>query len=415
LEDAIQRSQNADSAFASAKADAGVAQAQRIVARSGLLPGIVYHNQYLYTQGAGTASESTASAGGSTTSGVRFVANNVVHEYISQGIVTETIGGSGIALLQSSIASAAAAHARLEIARRGLVSTVVGNYYAAISADEKVAIASRALDEASQFGLITQQRETAGEVAHADSVRVELQIQQRQWELNEAQFTAQKARVDLGVLLFPDPTATYNLGASLEQLPALPSRAEIETAAKANNPDLHAAIETLKAANFDVKAARFAYLPDLSVSYIYGIDAPQFAIHGPDGTRNLGYSAVATLDIPVWDWFATQQRVKQSDFRREKAATDLTVTQRQLLASLAEMYREAEVALQQLSLLDRSVQTAEDSLRLSRLRYTGGEGTVLEVVDAQSSLVLAEGGRADGAVRYFVALANLQTLTGRLP
>jgi outer membrane protein TolC len=178
---------------------------------------------------------------------------------------------------------------------------------------------------------------------------------------------------------------------------------------------LRAAIETLRASNFDVIAARLAYLPDLSVGFIYGIDAPQFAIHSPDGTRNLGYSAVATLDIPVWDWFATNQRVKQSNFKHDKAMVALTVAQRQLLASLNELYREAEVSLQQLALLDKSVQTAADSLRLTKLRYTGGEGTVLEVVDAQTSLVLAETGRADGAVRYFIALANLQTLTGNLP
>jgi outer membrane protein len=413
LDDAIQRSQSADSAYAAAKANAGVAQAQRTIARSGLLPGIVYHNQYLYTQAASTA-VSTA-ANGSNTSPIRFVGNNTVHEYTSQGIVTETIGGAGIAALQGANADAAAARALLEVARRGLVSTVVGNYYGALAADAKAAIAERALDEANEFGKNTQQRENGGEVAHADVVRADLEIQQRQRELNDARLADEKAHIDLGVLLFPDPTTAYKLAASLEQLPALPPRADIDAAAKANNPDLRAAIETLHSADFDVKAARFGYLPDLSLSLLYGIDAPQFAIHAPDGTSNLGYAGVATLDIPVWDWFATHERVKQSDFRRDKARVDLTVTQRQLLASLEELYREAEVSQIQLGLLDKSVQSAAESLRLSRLRYTAGEGSVLEVVDAQTSVVTAEAGRADGAVRYYVALANLQTLTGSLP
>jgi outer membrane protein TolC len=40
---------------------------------------------------------------------------------------------------------------------------------------------------------------------------------------------------------------------------------------------------------------------------------------------------------------------------------------------------------------------------------------VLEVVDAESTLVTAQNARVDGAVRYAVALSNLQTLTGSLP
>jgi outer membrane protein TolC len=414
LDEAIRRAQAVETTYGAAVADAGVAQAQRGIARSALLPGVVYHNQFLYTQGQTVLLAQTPSNGQST-SPVRFIANNAVHEYISQGVVSETIGGAGIADYRRIDAEAAAARARLEVSRRGLVATVVENYYGALAADAKVAVANRALAEASHFGTITRQREAGGEVAHADTVRADLQQQQRQRELNDAALAADKAHVDLGVLLFPDPTTPYTLAAALDQMPPLPTRAEIDAAAKSNNPDVRAAFETLRAANLEVTATRFAYAPDLSLNYAYGIDAPQFAIHAPDGTRNLGYSAWATLDIPVWDWFATHNRVKQSTIRRTQAKAELTVTQRRLIASLDELYKEASVSRAQMTLFDQSVQTATESLHLTNLRYTAGEGTVLEVVDAQNSLVSAESSRADGAVRYYIALANLQTLTGNMP
>ena len=72
------------------------------------------------------------------------------------------------------------------------------------------------------------------------------------------------------------------------------------------------------------------------------------------------------------------------------------------------------VAQQQLESLDLSVRTAQESLRLTRLRYTAGEATVLEVVDAQDSYTQAELARADGIVRYQLSLANLQLLTGTI-
>jgi outer membrane protein TolC len=417
LDEAIHRAQAVETTYGAAVADAGIAQAQRGIARSTLLPGVVYHNQFLYTQGAKGQSatlEQTAS-NGQPASSVRFISNNAVHEYMSQGVVTEAIGGAGLTDYRRANADAAAARARLEISRRGLVVTVVENYYSVLSGEAKVAVASRALAEATRFGTITRQREAGGEVAHADVVRADLQQQQRQRELNDAVLAAEKARVDLGVLLFPDPTTPYALAATLDPMPPLPTRAEIDAAAKSNNPDVRAAFESLRSADLEVTSARFAYTPDLTLNYTYGIDAPQFAIHGSDGTRNLGYSAFATLDIPVWDWFATHDRVKQSTIRRTQAKAELTVTQRRLIASLDELYKEASVAQVQMTLLDQSVQTATQSLNLTNLRYAAGEGTVLEVVDAQNSLVSTESSRADGAIRYYLALANLQTLTGNMP
>jgi outer membrane protein TolC len=414
LDEAIRRAQAVETTYGAAVADAAVAQAQRGIARSALLPGVLYHNQFLYTQGQSAPLDQTASNGQSTSS-VRFIANNAVHEYISQGVVTETLGGAGVADYRRVDAEAAAARARLEVSRRGLVATVVGDYYNTLAADAKVAVANHALAEANRFGTITRQREAGGEVAHADTIRADLQIQQRQREVNDAELAADKARVELGVLLFSDPTTPYTLSAALDRMPPLPSRAEIDSSAKSNNPDVRAAFEALRSADLEVTSARFGYTPDLILNYSYGIDAPQFAVHAPDGTRNLGYSASATLDIPVWDWFATHNRVKQSTIRRTQAKTELTITQRRLIASLDELYKEAAVSQAQMTLFDLSVQTATQSLRLTNLRYAAGEGTVLEVVDAQNSLVSAESSRADGAVRYYIALANLQTLTGNMP
>jgi outer membrane protein TolC len=150
------------------------------------------------------------------------------------------------------------------------------------------------------------------------------------------------------------------------------------------------------------------------LNFAYGIDAPEFAVHGADGTRNLGYSATATLDIPVWDWLSTHNRIRQKQSLRDSARVALTATQRRLIAQIDEAYAEASVARDQIQSLDASVSTARESLRLVQLRYNAGESTVLEVVDAQNSLTTVEIAREDGVLRYQTALANLQILTGTI-
>lgn len=411
LDEAIHRAEANEPSYASALADSRVAGLDRSIARAGMLPSATYHNQALYTQPNGLQNQ--AGQGTGSQPSPRFIANNAVREYASQGVVDETIGLGQVGAYRRADAAAAVAAAELEIARRGLVATVTGLYFGVIAAEQKLAIAERAHAEAADFTALTRKRENAREAAHADVVKAQLQEQQRARDLSDAHLAADKARLELGVLLFPDPRTPYALAAS-DAMPEVASRNDVEQAAAKNNAELRSALAALNVSNAEVLTARAAYLPSLGLNYTYGIDAPQFAINGPEKVHNLGYSASVTVDIPVWDWLSTEHKVKQSEIRRDAARVALTAAQRRMIARLDEAYAEAVAARDQLASLDASAQTAEESLRLTKLRYTGGEATVLEVVDAQSAFVAAGNAREDGRVRYQTALADLQTLTGTM-
>jgi len=411
LEEAIHRAEANEPTYASAKADSAAARLDRSIARAGLLPDAVYHNQALYTQPNGQQNQAGQGVGSQPSP--RFIANNAVREYASQGVINETASLGQVAAVRRADAASALASAELEISRRGLVATVTGLYFGLAAADHKLAIAERGEAEAAEFTKLTEEREAAREAAHADAVKAHLQQQQRERDLSDARLAAEKARLELGVLLFPDPRIAYTIDVP-ESAPPLASRAEVEQAAADNNAELKSALAAVRVSYADVLAARAAYLPALGLNYTYGIDAPQFAVNGPEGVRNLGYSASVTVDIPVWDWFATEHKVKQSEIRRDAAKVSLTATQRRVIARLEESYAEAAGAREQLASLDASAATAAESLRLTKLRYTGGEATVLEVVDAQNSYISAQNSREDGRVRYEAALAELQTVTGTM-
>lgn len=408
LDEAIRRAEANEPAYAASAASARIAALDRSIARAALLPSVDFHNQGIYTQPLRTPAQTTASD-----ASPRFIANNGVREYVSQGVVNESISVSQVADVRRADAAALQALAEREITRRGLVAAVTEMFYGALAAQNRAIIALRAQAEAADFAALTAKREQAREAAHADVVKAQLEEQQRTRELEDAQLVEQRTRLELGILLFPDPRTAYRLAADATP-PTLAGRAEVEAAAAKNNPELKSALAAVTIANAEVMAARGAYLPSLGLNYTYGIDAAQFAVNAPDHARNLGYAASVTVDLPVWDWLATPHKVKQSEIRRDVARVTLSATQRRLIAQLDEAYAEAATAQNQLASLDRSVQSAAESLRLTRLRYTGGEATVLEVVDAQSTFVAAENAREDGCVRYRAALANLQTLTGTM-
>jgi outer membrane protein TolC len=411
LDDAVHLAEKNEPAFAAALAQGRLAKLDRSIAIATLLPSVRYYNQYLFTQGGGQSPSTQGSGHATPLDAPRFIANDAVHEYFSQGVVNETLGLRQFSAVSLASAQEAQAMAEAEIARRGLFSAVVALYYGVAASDTKLAVVERAADDANHFFKLTQQREQAREAAHADVIKAELTQQQRTRDVEDAKLAASKAHLELGVLLFADPRTAFQTEASAPA--ALPDRAEVESDASKNNVELKSALAALHASDAAVLSARAAYLPDLGLNFTYGVDAPQVAVNGPDATKNLGYSTSATLDIPVWDWLSTEHKVKQSKIRRDLAKVALSAAQRRLIANLSEFYDEAATTREQFSSLDASVTTAQESLRLTELRYTGGDGSVLEVVDAQNSLLAAEVARADGVVRYQLALANLQTLTGR--
>jgi outer membrane protein TolC len=304
------------------------------------------------------------------------------------------------------------AHAKADVAARGLVAVVVQDYYAMAVAERKLANARQALREAQQFLSVTQQQESGGEAAHSDVIKAQIQVEQRQRDAEDAQLALDKARLAFAVLLFPDFRQDFSVEDDLDTASALRPFPEVQEMAGRNNPDMRAAQATVAQQTHAVESARAALLPALSFDYFFGINANQFAVHDAEQRNNLGSVAQAQLTVPLWNWGAARSKIRQAQIGLEQARNDLSFAQRELLSTLQAFYQEAQVAASQVDSLKHSADLSAESLRLTLLRYQAGEVTVLEVVDAQTTLTQARNARDDGLVRYRLALANLQTLTG---
>jgi outer membrane protein TolC len=416
LAEAERRARKVAPLFQSALAARGIARRNRSIARAALLPQASVHGEYLFTQSNGTQ-EGAFLPGDS---GPVFIANNAVHEDISQIRTSETLSVAGAEHYRQTGSLALQAAAEAEIASRGLHVVVTQDYYAVEAAELELQAAKTAQQGSDKFLDLTQKLEEGGEVAHADVLKAQLQADQAHRGVADAELVLLQAREVLGALLFPDPETPFVLSDSLDTNPGgtpiqVPDKAEARAQATRSNPNLRSAFEALKAADMGVAEARAVYLPTLSLNYAYGIDAPVWATTGPKGVKFLGYSAFATLDVPIWDWFATHDRVKQNELLRNQAGAALDYAQRQAIAQFNADYAALKTAAANLASLRKSAREAQESLRLATLQYRAGQAIVLVVVDAQTTYVTAESAAADGALRYHVARANLERLTGTLP
>src|SRR5580765_7930055 len=227
LQDALTRARNNSVQFQAALTDQGVAHEDEVQARAALLPSLTFNNSFIYTEPNGT------------TSGV-FIANNSVHEYLSQGNVHQVVGYTSYADYRRARALEAVARAKAEVAKRGLVVAVVQGYYGLIAAQRKYANVQQAAAEAKQFLALSQKLENGGEVAHSDVIKAQIQSNDRQRDRRESQLAMDKARLDLAVLLFPDFNLNFTLVDDAQLAPPLMSFEEFVKTAQNRNPDVRA-------------------------------------------------------------------------------------------------------------------------------------------------------------------------------
>lgn len=410
LQDALERAKQNDAQFQAAAADADIAREDRVQAKAGLLPAFSHTTQYLGNQ----ANEVNPNG--------RFVSMDGVHMYRSWAVVHQELSPNTLMRtpLRKAKAIEAVAQAKVEIAQRGLAVTVTRNYYAVVVAQRKYATAQQAAQQAARFFDISQQQQRLGEVARSDVVKAQIQYEQQQQSYQDTLLAMDNARLSLAVLLFPTLNENFTVVDDLNGALALPPFPDVRVMAERNNPDLRAADETLRAGSQDVRAARNAFLPNILVDGVYGIEANEFVLNSRIAAQpelgvlpNLGYMVTVNLTVPVWDWGGLRSKLHQSETRERQAQVTLSQTQRQVLSNLYSMYNEVLAAKSAIEKLQHVAELSAESLRLTSLRYQAGESTALEVVDAQTTLVQARNAVDDAEARYRVALAELQTLTGR--
>src|SRR5690242_3185788 len=187
LADAMERARAVSPQILSANVAALIAREDTVQARAALLPNANWFNQMIYTQPNGTPS------------GV-FVANDGPHIYNNQALVHGDIFAPGKrADYRKSLAAEAVARAKADLAARGLTVTVVQDYYAMVVATRKYNNAQQTLREARELLDITQKQEAGGEVAHADVVKAQIGLEQRQRETQDVQLAFDKARLTFAV------------------------------------------------------------------------------------------------------------------------------------------------------------------------------------------------------------------------
>jgi outer membrane protein TolC len=342
-----------------------------------------------------------------------FIANNAIGEYEALVNVSGDfdIAGRLRATLAKNRALLAAAHAGAEVARRELAQAVVEAYYGLALANVQVRTAQTNLAAAEEFEHITSLLLSGGEVASVDLTRAQLQTIARRDELEKARANEAVAAGSLRVFVgydFSRPIGTTDLALAL---PIASEYQQFKAEDVSRRPEFTQLEQQLRAAREEIRIARADRLPSLSYSLNGGFDTD--SVKAPRLKEHTGVSAAISFSIPIFDWGVSRSRETQARLRVQVAENERTLALRGLTQQFYAAQAQVTNAAARINLAREGVTKAQDNLAASIARYRAGEAQIVEVTDAQTTLVEQRNALYQAIFDYQTALARLRQATGQ--
>ena len=108
----------------------------------------------------------------------------------------------------------------------------------------------------------------------------------------------------------------------------------------------------------------------------------------------------ATVSIPISDWWGGSHAIKRKKIEYQKAQEQLTDNAQLLQIRMQNAWNNVEESYQQLQLAQRSIEQAEENLRLNRNYYNAGTSKMSDLLEAQMLYQQACDKRTDAFADY---------------
>ena len=121
----------------------------------------------------------------------------------------------------------------------------------------------------------------------------------------------------------------------------------------------------------------------------------------------------ATLSVPITDWWGGSHAIKRRKIALRQAEDELKDNSALLRIRIQNAWNNVEEAYEQLQLSVRSMEQAEENLRLSREYYKAGTTRMTDLLEAQMLYQKAMDGRTDAFAEYRVKLLEYRHETNQ--
>jgi outer membrane protein len=350
-----------------------------------------------------------------------------------------------------------------------LRANVTQQYLAVLQAQERASLQDTLLVQAQSQLVLAKARALVGSGTQLDISRAEVAVGQQQVQVIQARNQIEIEKLRLFQLVGVEQPANVQLTTQFTDMSEPPPLGELLASARSLNPVVLALRSREKVADLNVKSARSAYSPTLSIStglsgYTYSYTNPDFVVQTatanglsaiasctrteevraalnlpnklsqcsslgltdaqaatlrsrnsqfPFDFRNSPKSISASLSLPIFDGFAREQRVQEALAGSDDARFNVRARELALTADVTAAYLTLTTAAKTAAIQAQNSAKAKLELKFAQDRYRTGSVTLVDVTDARAAYERAESDRINAIYDYHKAFAALESAVGR--
>ncbi len=292
------------------------------------------------------------------------------------------------------------------------ISDVKKAFYGVLLSKEMLGIVESSLKNAEENYADLKSQYEQGLVSDFDKLQVEVQVENIRPKVYELKRVLHDAQNSLKILLGLSQTSEIELLGNLEyKEEAIFSEGDAIAFASENNYDLRTLQSKRKVDEAFIALETANYWPMLTAfgnySYAGSSDDLKFSTYS---STLVGLN----LRINLYNGGRTAKRVEQAEVGVKQSDEQIILTKEFLVQQIKSKLYELNKVKSEIKALDRTVGLATKAYEIARTRFNTGQGTQLEIKNADLELNTAKTNKLQSVYSYITAVSELDNLLGRI-
>jgi outer membrane protein TolC len=291
----------------------------------------------------------------------------------------------------------------------GMIKQVKQAFYAVLMAEKSLEVVSEVYNNAQKNYEKTLQRFNVGKASEVERLRAQVTMMNAEPSVSSAANAVLLANWQLKAVMGID------LGTEIEVVGDLNDYTETMLAPYISEDDLSSNSTLLqldiqnRMLESTIKMQKNQYIPTLAASINYNYSAM-----GDETLRWFPSSTAAvSLSIPVFDGFQKRFNIKQTKVSKNMLELQREDTERNLRIAIRNYNDQMALCIKNYQAANATVEVAQKSYDISEKMYEVGKATMIELNDAQVSLMQSQLTQAQAVYNFMVTKASLDELIGK--